>query len=183
MVSLGCSKPKSEAKTDPKGGNNAPDNVKKSEPMAVATGPANNTRSNLSKGKNGEIIREPLWYVEWQSANLAVVNGNQSGDMFKVKGNVFEKGVIASDFFADHAEADKAANRLILDGGIVITSKKTQTTMKAKKVEWLADPKVFKASGEVTVDGRQGVIGPVDVLYADSELKKVASSLKYFSKK
>jgi hypothetical protein len=171
----GCGKAKHE---NPKGtaiANNAPSDPKKVEAVAIAMGAANNTRTELK-------TREKQWYIEWQSANIAIVNGQQSGDMFQVKGNAYEKGKVASSFFANHAEADKAADRLILDGGIKITSESTKAVLTAKKVEWLPKNKLFKASGDVLLDSPHGVVGPVDVLFADANLKKVASSIKYFSK-
>jgi lipopolysaccharide assembly outer membrane protein LptD (OstA) len=100
--------------------------------------------------------------------------------MFKVSGTVYENGKPAGQFSADRAEADKAADRLILDGGISVKAEKASMT--GKKVEWLADYKVFKASGDVTLDGEDGVIGPIDVLYVDAKLKKVATSLNFFQK-
>ena len=175
MAITGCAKAKHD---EPKGlpaSNDAPKDPKKTEALAIAMGPATNTRTDPK-------TREKQWYIEWQSANLAIINGQQSGDMFKVKGNAFEKGEVASTFSADHAEADRAADRLILDGGIKITSEATKAVLTAKKVEWLPNDKLFKASGDVSLDSPKGVVGPVDVLYADANLKKVASSIKYFSK-
>ena len=171
----GCNKPRPEGVEGSSVSNNAPSKPNKPEVVAIATGQANDTRTELK-------THQKLWFIAWESANLAMVHGQQSGMMFKVTGEVFEKGEIASSFFADRAEADKAANRLILDGGIKITSKTSQAVMTAKKVEWLADLKVFKASGEVVLDSPQGVVGPVDVLYSDAKLKKVASAKEYFKK-
>lgn len=174
-VMTGCGKPKHEGKDGSLASNNAQNKPKKPDVVAIATGQANDTRTDLKTGQK-------MWFIAWESANLALVNGQQSGMMFKVTGEAYDKGVIASTFIADHAEADRAADRLILDGGIKITSKTSQAVMTAKKVEWLADLKVFKASGDVLLDSPQGVVGPVDVLYADAKLKKVASSKEYFKK-
>ncbi len=179
---LGCAKPKSESKNEPKSAKNEPKGAKKAEPVAIAMGPANNTRSKrMTLQKLWFIpLHEEMWFIEWQSANLALINGSQSGFMFKVHGHVYEKGQEAGEFFADRAEADQAVDRLILDGGIKILSDKS--TMTAKKVEWLAGNEVFKASGDVLLDGPDGLVGPVDVLFVSPKLMKVASSLKYFQK-
>ena len=174
VVISGCGRSKPE-RPNGSGATNASTDPKKTEAIAVAVSAGKSTRTDLK-------TREKQWYIEWQSANLAIVNGQQSGMMFKVKGNTYEKGGVSTEFFADHAEADKGADRLILSGGIKITSKLKKAVMTAKKVEWLADVKVFKASGDVLLDSSQGVVGPVDELYADANLEKVASSLKYFSK-
>ncbi|MEI8280828.1 MAG: hypothetical protein WCG75_00340 [Armatimonadota bacterium] len=179
-VLTGCAKPK-PGDSNNAASNNSPANTKKAEPFAVAIGPAEDTRTEFV-GPKGNQTREIQWHISWQSANIAIVNGKQSGFMFKVKGEAYEKGEIASTFFADHAEADKAVNRLILDGGIKVTSKRTKTELAAKKVEWLADLKLFKASGEVTLVSESGVVGPVDALYTNSDLSKVASSKDYFKK-
>ncbi len=178
-VMTGCSKAKHDDSKGAAASNNAPSKPKKVEAVAIAIGPAEDTRTEFI-GPYGKQVRQTLWHIGWQSANIALVNGKQSGVMFKVKGEAFEKGVVASTFIADHAEADRAADRLILDGGIKIESNTSHAILTAKKVEWLADIKVFKASGDVLLDGPQGVVGPVDVLYADAKLKKVASSKEYF---
>jgi hypothetical protein len=177
----GCANPK----PDTSSANNTSSNTvtappKKTEALAVAMGPANNTRTITVTSKNGEQVREKLWTVEWQSANLAIVNGKQSGDMFKVRGSIFDKETVSSTFFADHAEADKAVDRLILDGGIKITSERSKAKLTAKKVEWFAYIKLFKASGDVMLDTKDGVVGPQDVMYTDAKLTKVASSQEYF---
>ena len=196
---VGCEKSKHEAKNVSVEPNNVPANVKKKEnPVAVAIGEANNTRSDWVGPTilihcfpiKFHIGRENLWFIEWKSANLALVDGKQSGFMFKVHGNVFEKNVPAGEFFADHAEADRAVDRLVLEGNIRIVSESFDkvtklreiSTMTAKKVEWLAGNEVFKASGDVYIDGPNGAVGPVDVLFVSAKLKKVASSLKYFTK-
>lgn len=156
----------------------------KQDPIAIATGAGSDTR--FGGTKKDPKAREKKWEIAWESANLAVVDGKQSGYMFKVSGQVFEAGLPSAKFTAARAEADKAANRLILDGGISVESipaaKSAKTEMHAKKVEWLADYELFKASGEVFLDGPEGAIGPVDVLYVSDKLKRAASSLSYFEK-
>ena len=181
LLLAGCSKPKPEAANNASANNAVSKPKNSTAPIAVATGPAEDTRTDFVV-INGKQTRETQWHIAWQSANIAIVNGNQSGNMFKVTGEAYEKGEVASTFFADKAEADKAGNRLILDGGIKITSKISKAELTAKKVEWLADFKVFKASGDVLLESPQGVIGPVDFLYADAQLKKVASSKEYLKK-
>ena len=52
--------------------------------------------------------------------------------------------------------------------------------MTAKRVEWLPELKVFKATGGVTIEGDQAVIGPMDSLYVSPKLHKIGSSLDYF---
>ena len=186
-LTIGCGKARQgSSNNDPATANNAPAKQKNDQPIAIAMQAGNNKRVVTVCLLKAWFFprREELWLIEWQSANLAIVNGMQSGNMFKVNGQAFENGAVASTFSADHAEADRAANRLILDGGITITSEvskeKGKTNLTAKKVEWMADIKVYKASGDVVLDGPQGVVGPVDVLYVSPKLSRVATSLKYF---
>lgn len=180
----GCGKPKSESKNEPASANNAATNKKAEDPIAVATGPGTNTHYYVpatdAKVKKQSETRAVEWEIAWQSNNLAIVDGKKSGFMFKVSGKIYEEGTPTSSFLADRAEADEATDRLLLDGGITLTSKKAKLT--AKKVEWLAAIKLFKASGDVILDSPNGVIGPVEVLYADAKLTKVASSKEYFKK-
>jgi hypothetical protein len=180
----GCGKPKSESKSEPVAANNVPASEKKEEPIAVATGPGSNSHfyepTNDPNPEKRSEQRQIEWEIAWQSSNFAVVNEKKSGYMFKVSGKVYENGVPTSSFLAARAEADEATDRLNLDGGIKLTSEKA--VMTAKKVEWLAAIKLFKASGDVILDSPNGVVGPVEVLYADAKLKKVASSKEYFKK-
>ena len=184
---MGCGKAKPEITKEKSGAIVPPVSPKelpkkKQEPIAVALGQGKSNRVEFWTYQKlwFTTFRADLWFIEWQSANLALINGKQSGFMFKVHGNVFEKNQPAGEFFADHAEADRAVDRLILEGGIKIKSGKS--IMTAKKVEWLAGNEVFKASGEVFLEGPDGSIGPVDVLFASAKLNKVASSLQYFKK-
>ena len=186
-LTIGCGKAKQvSSNNEPASAKNAAAKPKIDQPIAIAMEAANNKRVVTVCFLKAWFFprRDKLWFIEWQSANLIIDNGIQSGNMFKVKGKAFENGAVASTFSADHAEADKVANRLILDGGITITSdmskEKGKTNLTAKKVEWMADIKVYKASGDVVLDGPQGVVGPVDVLYVSPKLSRVATSLKYF---
>jgi hypothetical protein len=183
-VLSGCGKPKSESKNEPVAANNIPASDKKDDPIAVATGPGSTNHyyepSTDPNRKDRNRPREIEWEIAWQSSNLAIVNEKKSGYMFNVSGKVFENGVPTSSFSAARAEADEGKDRLNLDGGIKITSEKA--VMTAKKVEWFGDVKLFKASGDVILDSPNGVIGPVEVLYADKSLTKVASSKEYFKK-
>lgn len=173
---VGCGgKPKSE-----KADINKPEDKKEEKKLntdrAVVVGEATNSRLD---GKT----REKLWDISWKQANLAMVDGNQSGTMEDVTGNIYDKGKVASTFSAKHGEADKAVNRLIIEGGIKVTSITEKSVMTAKKVEWLADLKVFKASGDVLVEGPHGVAGPAGQLFATADLKKIGTSLEYFKQK
>ena len=103
--------------------------------------------------------------------------------MFKVKGTTYNDGKVACRCAGDRAEADKAANRLLIVGNVVVESLESpKASMKAKKVEWLPDLKVFKASGDVLVEGEGAVVGPASQLYASPDLKKIGTSKDYFKK-
>lgn len=126
---------------------------------------------------------EKLWEISWESSNLALVNGKQSGAMFRVKGTAYEKGQVASTFSGDRAEADAAVDRLIIEGNVRVASLKSpKAVMTAKKVEWLADLKVYKASGSVEIEGERAVVGPTNELYVSPELDKIGTSKDYFKK-
>ena len=176
-VLVGCSKSGDKKKDDVSANNEQAAN--KPEDIAIVTTGGKNTRMD-------EKTRKALWDISWESANLMMIDGQQSGQMFKVKGTTYTEGAIASTFSGDHAEADKAANRLVIEGNVRVKSQKTaktpETTMIAKKVEWLPDLKVFKASGDVIVESEQAVIGPTNQLFVSAELDRIGTSQEYFKK-
>ena len=176
----GCGKSPAK-KPEPAAENNAPE-ANKPRDIAVATGPATNSRTiTVVDPKTHESVRRTAWEISWQQAQIAIVNGQQYGAMFKVTGSKYEEGAVASSFSSDRAEADKAENRLILEGHVTIRSQQApKATMTAKRVEWLPELKVFKATGGVTIEGDQAVIGPMDSLYVSPKLHKIGSSLDYF---
>lgn len=173
LALVGCSKGSSNPK--PKETKKETNEPKKLKDIAIAVSAAKNRRSNAN--------HEPIWEIEWESANLGIQDGKQFGSMVKVKGMAFEKGEKSASFASDSAVADKFEEKLVLEGNVRVESDKNpKATMTAKKVEWLPNLKVFKASGDVTIASASGVVGPIDSLYADSKLHKVGTSLEYFKK-
>lgn len=174
LLLIGCGKSADkkktpEAKNEPEAAKNAPKDI------AIATTQATSTRS----GENGQ----KLWIISWESANLGIQDGKQFGSMKSVKGTTFEAGKEAATFSSDLAEADKAEDRLILEGDVRVESFKTpKAVMTAKKVEWLPQLKVFKASGDVLIDAERGIVGPIDHIYVSSDLSKMGTSPEYFKK-
>ncbi len=172
MVGCGKSQDKKKApaaNNEPEAANNGPKDI------AIAVTEATSTRS----GDKGE----KLWTISWESANLGIQDGKQFGSMKKVKGTTFETGKEAATFSSDQAEADKAEDRLILEGSVRVESFKTpKAVMTAKKVEWLPNLKVFKASGDVLIDAERGIVGPIDHVYVSSDLSKMGTSPEYFKK-
>ncbi len=176
MTLTGCGgKPKGE-KPDANKPEEKKEEKKLNADRAIVVGAATNSRLDAK-------TREKLWDIAWKQANLAMVDGQQSGTMQDVTGNIYDKGKVASTFSAKHGEADKAVNRLIIEGDIKVTSIAEKSVMTAKKVEWLADLKVFKASGDVLVEGPNGVVGPTNQVFATADLKKIGTSVEYFKQK
>lgn len=102
--------------------------------------------------------------------------------MNDVNGDAFEKDVLVSQFESKQAEADAKTDRLKLSGGVKILATDSKTTLIAQKVDWLPDQKVFRASGDVIVEGPNGIIGPTDTLFVTPKLDRMASSESYFKK-
>jgi hypothetical protein len=135
----------------------------------------------------GETIRrnsagKRVWSIRWKSAQLSIIDGKQSGRMNDVNGDAFEKDVLVSQFESKQAEADAKTDRLKLSGGVKILATESKTTLIAQKVDWLPDQKVFRASGDVIVEGPNGIIGPTDTLFVTPKLDRMASSESYFKK-
>ncbi|MBS1727033.1 MAG: LPS export ABC transporter periplasmic protein LptC [Armatimonadetes bacterium] len=177
MIALalaGCAK--SGGKKQVSAANNEASAANKPDDMAIEVTAGNNTR-------NSEKDHKPVWEVSWQRAHLLVINGRQSGTMLTVTGKLYGKDGVASTFSGERAEADQAQDRLIIEGSVKITSLDSpKAVLTAKKVEWIPDLQVLKASGDVTVEGDNGVVGPIQQLYASSDLKKVGTSQDYFKK-
>ena len=145
------------------------------DPITIVTTPGTTIQRDLK-------TKQKEWKISWEVANILLVEGVQSGKMKKVSGEIYEKDSVASTFTADDAEADKTIRRLNLSGNVVLTSVKPKAVLNAKKVEWLPQKKLFKASGAVTVTGDNGVIGPTETLFVSAKLDKVATSEDYFKK-
>jgi hypothetical protein len=150
-------------------------------PLSVITSAGQNDRNDIQ-------LKRRLWTIRWDKAHLTVVNNHQEGKMWDVNGDVYDRddqdvnaGPV-STFQAKVGEADQKENRLILSEGVKVVSKTKATVLTAKKVEWIADLKVFKASGDVIVEGANGVVGPTQELFVSSKLDKIATAASYFKK-
>jgi hypothetical protein len=165
---------KKEAKKD-----KPPVQESKTAPMAIQT---QNSEWRRKDDKN-----QLVWSISWKTANLKMLDGKQSGMMWNVVGTSYEKGKVASTFKGDKAEAGKIDGTADLDqldiiGNVQIISKEKKITLTAKKVEWLPTQELYRAVGDVLLEGKGGVIGPANELYVTAKLDKIASSRDYFKK-
>lgn len=135
----------------------------------AATKKASGTRYSDPKAK----VRERLWVINWEAANLSFNDGGAfSGQMRAVTGDIFQSDEVTTTFSADQGLADKVTSHLTLSGNVVLRSKAYKSVLTAEKIDWLPETKMIKATGNVFAEGDWGVIGPVDALYANAKLTR-----------
>lgn len=164
MVACSAPKPKPVENQKP------PEEPKKAEPISVAT----------SEGSNDHFstTNEKLWTVRWKGAEVKAEGQVKVGKMRDVSGDVYERGEIASTFVADFAEADNREERLNLSGNV--TLKNGASTLKAQRVVWLSKQKLYRAEGNVTLESKDGFVGPMQSLLATAKLDKIGTSERFF---
>lgn len=121
----------------------------------------------------------PIRYiVSWESTQLdyTLEQGASAGRLDNVTGKLFQDGKVASEFSADSAIADKSKNLLILEGNVKVRSlAEPSGRLDCKKLEWKTDEKLIKAHGNVTIEVKQGKIGPVGELWCLPDLKRAGT--------
>lgn len=123
-----------------------------------------------------------MWKVNWKSSNLVIKDGIDAGKMNVVTGEIYEKDKPASRFEAKTGEANRDTSRLELVGAVRLESLTSKAVLKANRVEWLADKKLYRASGNVELVSQSGVVKSEGTMFADAELKKIATSEEYFKR-
>lgn len=168
VVACGKPAPKAEAPAKPPA-------EKKEEPS-----PLNDQVVNLGQGKatirDDAAKRDPLWDVEWQSAQLQVEDqGQGSGTMRGVSGTIFSEGKPVAKFSADGGRGDRQAQTLLLRGNVRVVSDSPQGTLVCDRILYVAKEKVIKAQGNVRVTSPQGTIGTMSEIWTSPDLSVVAT--------
>lgn len=116
--------------------------------------------------------------MRWKGAEVKADGQVKVGKMRDVSGDVYERGEIASTFVAEFAEADNREERLNLNGNV--TLKNGESTLKAQRVVWLSKQKLYRAEGNVTLESKDGFVGPMQSLLATAKLDKIGTSERFF---
>jgi len=159
---------------------------------------------------NGEAIerkvpsREISYHIKWETAQVAAGDkGISAGRMDTVSGEMYDKGEVVNTFKADHADADRSKQLLILTGHVQVDSKGNQDAstvpvqgsqappaqksarIVCERLEWHAVEKVFlgrryysgtvKAFHNIDLTGSYGVISGLDELWATPDLTHVGT--------
>lgn len=165
----GCAKKPATLVNSGTNGPKKPENVEPEERLGVVTTAGTADRRDPVKNTK-------LYTVTWKSSALELAReGIREGKMNDVGGTVYEEEKAKSTFTADTGYAKKETQTLFLEGRVVVKSPQYRSTLRAKKLEWLPDVKRYKATGNVTVDGPWGQIGPADELLASSDLKTIGT--------
>lgn len=160
MVAAGCGN--RETKAPSEGGKDIPIPP---ELTKASTGPVSVER----RGDDQSL----QWTVRAESSNLELNSPNKlAGNLNKVTGCLYQKGVIASKFSADLANADQAKNKLDLSGQVVLNAEKEGLKMTALKLKWVPERKLIEASGHVMLESSDYIVGPFESILATPDLKK-----------
>lgn len=142
--------------------------------------PAETQRINSGAGTMTRSLKEDptikLWKIDWEAIQLALTEDQAiGGTMKKVSGVFYDKGVDASTFDAEGADADKETNTLKLWGSVTVRSLELGATLTCEKLTWHADRGVLEATGEVAVKYRDYTLGPFDRLLCSPKLQYVST--------
>ncbi len=136
------------------------------------------TNSASLTRRSEKASRERAYDIHWKTSDLTFdeKTKNYFGTMVGVSGTIFEKDKPAATFTSEEGEADKSGtSKLTLRGHVRVISTDGQSELTCDKVVWLVDEKTIKASSLVKVRGRNGIVGPMDDLWATPDLKRVAT--------
>lgn len=120
--------------------------------------------------------RSRLWTVHWEKARLDVTGTTMSGgELERVKGEVFQNDIVASRFTADRGLASRESDVLELSGKVIVTSVEPVGSMTCESLKWNAKDGRFEAQGNVRIVMEDYEIGPIAVLWASPDLRRVAT--------
>ena len=135
------------------------------------------TSSGTSPFYSAPPASELLWEIHWEDARIeATGKEDVSGEMNKVTGTVYEKTKVKSRFSALKAVANRASKQLELRDTVRLTSLNPDATLRCDRVIYFGNLKRFHAVGRVMVQTKLGNVGPIDDLWANADLTKVATN-------
>lgn len=149
---------------------------------------------NLGPGnglvKSAPPERKSLWFVEWDSARIDVVDSPKNdllggGRLERVRGYLFDEGKPGSTFRGDRGVGDKEKKTLTLRGNVHVVApdkdasgKKSNTPaaeLTCDQIVYDAEKKVIRALGHVKVTGEIGTIGTLSEVWATPDLNRIAT--------
>ena len=91
-------------------------------------------------------VREKLWGITARWATLHYGDqGAFGGRLKEVTGEIYDQGVVVSEFKADTAEADKASSTLTLAGNIVVRDRREGAELRCDAMVYRADLRRIEA--------------------------------------
>ena len=129
----------------------------------------------------GNENREKLWDVNWQTAQLTILESNKFvGRMQTVNGSIFQKGKVVCTYEAKEGIADKQQDLLDLRGSVKLVSLGYGEVLTCDEVVYDGTKKIAKAKGHVRAAGKMGSVTGPDELWATPDLKRIATPDLFF---
>jgi hypothetical protein len=120
--------------------------------------------------------RQKLWIVRWKSAKADISQGGDfSGTMETVDGDLFQGGKVISVFSSNHGKAIRQSKMLGLSDHVQITAKDSGTRLTCQTLTYDGNTHLVRATGNVRIEGKLGVISGIDELITTPELKIIAT--------
>lgn len=166
----GCSSKKPDPKPDADPSSNGVEEPK--DRRVIASGPVDMQAAD----PEGEVV----WTLHGESSRVGLeTEGETQIFANNVSGEIFENGKVASTFKAMEAKAARESRTLLLNDRVEIQSVAENITLRADKVNWMEDRKLFAATGNVEVDSPNWLLGKMEEVWATPDLTKIGTPNKF----
>jgi len=122
-------------------------------------------------------LRQLLYRVKWNSATITGIQGTRFyGVASGVSGFLYDAaGKESSEFAANQATMDRNQGILTLQGKVRFKSVAKQGTITCANATYRDAVKIIKARGNVKASGTAWNLGPMDEVWATSNLSEIAT--------
>lgn len=127
------------------------------------------------------------YVVHWQSGLVTATDPEHMGftGTFKgVSGILCRGGKPSVGFSADQGTADNVRKVLTLQGSVHVSALASNplvkgATVRCGRMDYASSDEIIKASGDVTVQGPQFELGPLDEAWCANDLSEIAAPSEY----
>lgn len=119
---------------------------------------------------------ELRWDIHWNHAQMRPDGSALAGVLTDVSGRIVDQGADRARFTAKSARTVREQNALELEGNVVVVGLKPEATLHCNHVSYFPDSKIYRASGNVLIDGAFGEIGPLDEVWCTADFARIGTS-------
>lgn len=132
-------------------------------------------------GKTVELMARtddqlPTWTVKAQNATLNMfTDANVTSVLKDVKGDLFDKGKVASSYQAENAFANRSTKNLQLKGNVMVTNPDKTVTLHCNALDWRPDLELIQARGDVRLIGNGYQSGSFQLVWLSPDLNRAGT--------